>query len=90
MGFYPQESLYKPYKYHGSTLLGGPTQLSLDQRTKVSFSLLNESLNLSAPQQPSTGNADKEMQGIQDGLGNRLGCSQRLGRGSVLRNCLGF
>ena len=29
MGYYPQESLYKPYKYHGYTVRGY-TQLSLD------------------------------------------------------------
>ena len=24
MGYYPQESLYKPYKYHGYTVRGTP------------------------------------------------------------------
>ena len=36
MGYYPQESLYKPYKYHGSTrTLGVHPSLSLERTSSV-------------------------------------------------------
>ena len=37
MGYYPQESLYKPYKYHGYTVRGTPNcpLISSDRITPI-------------------------------------------------------
>ncbi len=43
MGYYPQESLYKPYKNHGYTVRGTPNcPLITSKRVKSSFYLNKE------------------------------------------------
>ena len=52
------------------------------ERTKVFFTTPVSPSNISAPLiRPSTGNADKKMQGIQNGLDFFLGCHHRFGLG---------
>ena len=63
MGYYPQESLYKPYKYHGYTVRGTPNcpliltnQDSMESRARF-FSWLRWIIIISRFSSPSQGDA---------------------------------